>query len=178
VWISASAAPETTVASPAHLRSVAVDRQEEEGAWWGHHDALVVWYLNNGAGLKDSVEATTPIPDAVVNPAKQPSPGGTRYDCLSLVRRYTVGHDYLNCPMSVIGEPVARAYEVDTTRGVSRRGGRGEHGGGDEIGFFVFQLNTQHTPGIRVRPTSKSFPQPVGTRKRAVVLTGTESEPI
>ena len=40
-WISASAAPETTVASPAHLWSVAVDRQEEEEVGWGHHDTLV-----------------------------------------------------------------------------------------------------------------------------------------
>ena len=30
-WISASAAPETTVVRPAHFRSVSVDRQEEEG---------------------------------------------------------------------------------------------------------------------------------------------------
>ena len=33
-----------------------------------------------------------------------------------------VGHDYMKCPMSVTGEPVVRACEVDTTG----------HGGGDK----------------------------------------------
>ena len=43
-----------------------------------------------------------------------------------------VGHDYMKCPMSVTGEPVVRACEVDTTREVSHRGGLAESGGGDE----------------------------------------------
>ena len=48
------------------------------------------------------------------------------------MRRYTAVHDYLNCPMPVIGEPGARVSEVDATKGVRRRGGRGERRGGDE----------------------------------------------
>jgi hypothetical protein len=73
------------------------------------------WYPNNGAGLKDSVEATTTTPDAPGITSKPISQGDTRYDCPSLERRYMVGHDYRKCPLSVTGESVVRAYEVDTT---------------------------------------------------------------
>ena len=65
------------------------------------------WYPNDGAGLKDSVETITTRPDVAGIASKPPSPGDTRYDCLSLERRYMVGHDYMKCPMSVTGEPSA-----------------------------------------------------------------------
>ena len=56
-WISASAAPETTVASPAHLWSVEVDRQEEEGAGWGHHDTLVAKWATVEREEKEAADA-------------------------------------------------------------------------------------------------------------------------
>ena len=80
------------------------------------------WYPNDGAGLKDSVDTITTRPDVAGIASKPPSPGDTRYDCLSLARRYMVGHDYMKCPMSVTGEPSAGtvAQESSATEGESK----------------------------------------------------------